>query len=527
MFEDLSGAGLAAALAGVNVGSLDADAALGYGLAAARLAGWAAAAEGAGLAQLEQTYPVFESALDQDVHRLDPDRLVMHEVRAAYGCSQIAASAKISFAEFLRDVPAVADALATGVVQLEHARLLDRETAPLAGNLSLRTAVVEELLAGHSQCRQASGSGWTLRQWAWRTTRAVLEADPSRAEQAAADTRAERRVWHSTDTVHGHGVFGVIGPVQDTAACHAAVDALARRWQAEGRAGTLDQLRFDAAVGLLTGAEQGSSGGGLVGQVTIPLSALVGADDAPGELSGVGPIPASVARQLMAEAGVWQRLLTDPVDGHLVTQDIKQYRPTTAMRRFLHARTGGVCAARGCGHRQHLQADHVTPFPAGPTSVTNLATLCPGDHNAKTHGGWAHVLDPDTGALTQTSPLGRTYTTMPMQPVAATGRSGDPPIRRPVPIEFDDYYFFPTGEPPPEPADDETAPPDRLPDVDRWAQVAATIRDRARITRRNRRAAQAAERALIQGMHAELVATTDHDLIAAINAENLTEDLAA
>ena len=154
----------------------------------------------------------------------------------------------------------------------------------------------------------------------------------------------------------------------------------------------------------------------------------------------------------MAQASVWQRLLTDPVDGHLVTQDIKSYRPTTAMRRFLHARTGGVCAARGCGHRQHLQADHVIPFPAGPTSVTNLATLCPGDHNAKTHGGWAHVLDPDTGALTQTSPLGRTYTTMPMQQVAATGRSGDPSRRRPVPIEFDDYYFFPTGEPPPEPA---------------------------------------------------------------------------
>ena len=42
MFEDLSGAGLAAALAGVDVASLDADAALGYALAAARLTGWVA-----------------------------------------------------------------------------------------------------------------------------------------------------------------------------------------------------------------------------------------------------------------------------------------------------------------------------------------------------------------------------------------------------------------------------------------------------------------------------------------------------
>ena len=83
MFEDLSGAGLAAGVAGVDVASLDADAALGYALAAARLAGWVAAAEGAGLAHLKQTYPAFEPAVGGEVHRLDTDRLVIHEVRAA------------------------------------------------------------------------------------------------------------------------------------------------------------------------------------------------------------------------------------------------------------------------------------------------------------------------------------------------------------------------------------------------------------------------------------------------------------
>ncbi|HEX2361490.1 MAG TPA: hypothetical protein VHI11_05405 [Jiangellaceae bacterium] len=92
-----------------------------------------------------------------------------------------------------------------------------------------------------------------MRQWSLRTARAVLQADPTRAEQAVADTRAERRVWHSADTGHAHGVFGMTGPVQATAACHTAVDELARRWLADGRAGTLDQLRFDAAHALLTG----------------------------------------------------------------------------------------------------------------------------------------------------------------------------------------------------------------------------------------------------------------------------------
>ncbi len=100
----------------------------------------------------------------------------------------MAASIKIGFAVFVSDIPAVAAALAAGMIRVEHAKLLDRETAVLAGNRGLRAAVVEELLAAHAQCLKATGSGWTLRQWAWRTGRAVLEADPSRAEQAAADT---------------------------------------------------------------------------------------------------------------------------------------------------------------------------------------------------------------------------------------------------------------------------------------------------------------------------------------------------
>jgi hypothetical protein len=536
MFEELSGARLAAALAGVEVATLDADAALGYALAAARLAGWVAAAEGAGLARLKQAYPAFESALDQETHHLDTDRLVVHEVRAAYGCSQIAASGKITFAEFLRDTPAMAAALAIGNIRPEHARLLERETAPLNGQPALRAAVVGELLAANAAAAVGTGSGWTVRQWTWRTALAVLEADPSRAEQAAAHTRAERRVWHTADTAHAQGIVGLTGPVEQTAACHAAVDDLARRWQADGRQGSLDQLRFDAAHQLLTGADNtgtgrhSNSGGGLVGQVTVPLSSLLGVDDAPGELAGVGPIPASVAREWMAQAAVWQRLLTDPVDGHVVTQDIRRYRPTEAMRRFVRARSGGVCSARGCGHRHHLQTDHVVPAPDGPTSVANLAPLCPGDHNSKTHGGWTHTLDPHTGALTQTSPLGRSYTTTPTPPVTPTGLRAQPPDDRFAPIDFDDA-FFPTGEPPPDPADEETAPPDVLADADRWPAIARIISRNQFTTRRvlalAEARADAAERALIHQLHAELEATTDHELIAAINAEYLAEDLAA
>ena len=44
-------------------------------------------------------------------------------------------------------------------------------------------------------------------------------------------------------------------------------------------------------------------------RVTIPYTALLGADELPGDLAGYGPIPAAVARDLAA-GGTWRRILT-------------------------------------------------------------------------------------------------------------------------------------------------------------------------------------------------------------------------
>ncbi|HEU4489689.1 MAG TPA: hypothetical protein VFR74_02360 [Jiangellales bacterium] len=158
----------------------------------------------------------------------------------------------------------------------------------------------------------------------------------------------------------------------------------------------------------------------MTAQVTVALPTLLGLDDAPGELAGSGPVPASVARELAAAAS--RRLLTDPADGHLLTAPIRAYRPTAAVRAFVPARAGGVCAARGCTARHDLQLDHDTPWPAGPTGAGNTVPLHQPHHDAKTCGVRCHRLHPDSGALTQTSPLGRSYTTVPLPPL------GDPDL---------------------------------------------------------------------------------------------------
>ena len=182
--------------------------------------------------------------------------------------------------------------------------------------------------------------------------------------------------------------------------------------------------------------------------------------------------------------------------------------------------------------------DHVVPVPAGPTSITNLTPLCPGDHNGKTHGGWVHVLDPESGTLTQTSPsaavtpprrprrsrpldvaathptcgLGSlSIRTMPTSPLGNPHRI-PPSSRRPHRQTL--RLRWTAGPTSPRPSATEPAP------------LAAT-------SARNKPPppeppqAAAAEQALIHQLHAELDAATDYQLITAINTEYLTEDNAA
>jgi hypothetical protein len=198
-------------------------------------------------------------------------------------------------------------------------------------------------------------------------------------------------------------------------------DGASAQPDADAVAGGGDPGIFAAPPGAAAPAGAGCGCGrprvSLTAHITVSLATLLGLDHAPGELAGLGPVPASVARQLAASASTWRRLLTDPADGHLITQTIRSYRPTAAVREFVLARAGGVCASRGCTARHGLQIDHDTPWPHGPTGAGNNLPLHQPHHDAKTCGAWCHHLHPDTGALTQTSPLGRTYTTVPLPPL--------------------------------------------------------------------------------------------------------------
>ncbi|SHN74994.1 HNH endonuclease signature motif containing protein [Cryptosporangium aurantiacum] len=146
--------------------------------------------------------------------------------------------------------------------------------------------------------------------------------------------------------------------------------------------------------------------------LTVPLSTVLGTTNTPGDLTGYGPVPPSMARELAADSR-WEKWITDP--GGVVT-DLGRttYRPSAELAKLVRA-TYPTCMFPGCSQPSYrCDLDHnIRRIDGGPTSTKNLVPLCRRHHRAKDEAGWGLVHHPDTGACTWTSPAGHTYTVAP------------------------------------------------------------------------------------------------------------------
>ncbi|TNB74163.1 DUF222 domain-containing protein [Arthrobacter sp. BB-1] len=145
--------------------------------------------------------------------------------------------------------------------------------------------------------------------------------------------------------------------------------------------------------------------------VTVPFFALLGLTDEPAVLDGYGPIPASMARQLLADgAGSFRRVLLDPNDGTPLEIGRTSYRLTKAMRKALHLRDG-KCAFPGCSNNAlDNETDHLKAWQhGGTTGISNLAQLCPKHHRLKHNSGWEPTSATKDEPPGWTSPTGRQY----------------------------------------------------------------------------------------------------------------------
>ena len=151
------------------------------------------------------------------------------------------------------------------------------------------------------------------------------------------------------------------------------------------------------------------------GPVVIHLIAesatLSGQSHTAGYLPGYGAIPPAMLREIAEHATL------RPLDPAALNCPEGRYRPSAALAEFIRCRDVH-CRFPGCDKpAEYCDIDHTIPWQAGgATHPSNLALLCRAHHLLKTfwtgQRGWAETQS-GNGAITWTSPSGRSYTTTP------------------------------------------------------------------------------------------------------------------
>ncbi len=181
---------------------------------------------------------------------------------------------------------------------------------------------------------------------------------------------------------------------------------------ADGTCERVDRARAKALTDLVTGHAT------VEVQVVLTAPAAAEPSDGLAEVSAPGSTdPVLVDRVWLDRVRAARVAACDPVSGALVDDGESlatgAYRPGKELTELVKARDGR-CRFPGC----HVAArccdlDHLTPWPAGPTTAGNLACLCRRHHRTKQRPGWTVRIHPDA-TLTWTDPTGRTRTTHPI-----------------------------------------------------------------------------------------------------------------
>jgi hypothetical protein len=254
-------AGFAAGAWTAGLERLSDDELIGVLRASRRLASWAAAMELACIADLWRRRTAEEDAGDAGAAGHAGD-----EIAAALTLTGRAADGALDLAIALQRLPAARAALAAGAIDLPRAKVIADEVTGLTDK---HAAAVDHVLA-------CPAPGQTTGQLRAAARRAVIAADPAaalkRKEQALREARVER--WHESA-----GTAALVGrdlpPVSVLAADH-NLTALATQLKNAGVAGTLDTLRAQVYLALLTGA---------------PVTSLLPAGRAtPANSAGSGPL---------------------------------------------------------------------------------------------------------------------------------------------------------------------------------------------------------------------------------------------
>jgi hypothetical protein len=259
---------------------------------------------------------------------------------------------------------------------------------------------------------RAGWTGWGSRQIDAAAKAIAYELDPLGFVKARERAESERRVTIRPVPDVMAVVTGLL-PVAQGVAVWKSLDDHARSVQGTGDVRTLDQIKADTFVERLTGQATATAVPVSVGLVMTDRALLAGGNE-PALVEGYGPVPALVARDLLAalppaEQLKVRRLFTDPVDGTVTGMDSRQRCFTGVLRELITIRDQ-VCRTPWCGAPiRHV--DHVQAYAGnGPTTATNGQGLCRRCNHAKQAPGWRSEAVTGAGhTVRTTTPTGHRY----------------------------------------------------------------------------------------------------------------------
>ncbi|ROQ06754.1 uncharacterized protein DUF222 [Rathayibacter sp. PhB93] len=252
-----------------------------------------------------------------------------------------------------------------------------------------------------------------------------------------ARAKEDRAVWVTPD-IDGMATLCVHAPAPAVTGAYDRLRRIARTLRDDGDPRTLQQLGADAAIDLLCDGDIAGTtpdpehrpdptfvpGVRAEVRLTLAASTAVGLDDAPADLDGYGPVPAQIARELIATGASFTRVLTDPETGAVVSVGRTHRVPPPQMRLHLQLRDQ-TCRFAGCTRPAATsEADHTLEWRnGGETSLENLVSLCTSHHHIRHGDQWTYVRH-DDGMIVWTSPTGRRISN---RPPPLPGRPPEPP----------------------------------------------------------------------------------------------------
>ena len=375
------------------------------------------------------------------------ERAIVSEVACVLTVSERSAGALLGQShELTAALPLTLAALQAGSISWQHARIMVDETTSLdpAGAASMEAhflAPEEPDRAQQCPAGDLAPSRFRHKARTWRERHHTVSI-----EKRHAKSLLDRRLEYIPDR-DGMAWLSTYLPADQAGGIWNGITAAARAHQGPDESRTITQIRADIAATLLlsasgdlsatpsahdspdSGADRvradGAPTGGTVVSaglarvpspsaqvlVTVPVFALMGLTDEPALLDGYGPIPASMARSLVADgASSFHRVLTDPRNGAPLEIGRSSYPVTAAIRRWLRLRDG-KCPFPGCSNQSlDNEADHLLAWAdGGTTGISNLGQPCPKHHRLKHTSGWTPgpaTKDHPPGWI---SPSGRQY----------------------------------------------------------------------------------------------------------------------